>query len=154
MTAAEALEHIRKVGHGMETLNVIYILDEKGKLLEDVNALSLILTAPRRSRCLFAKIFWSVLVLAKTVNSKSLINEYSQEPAAKSSFVFEVRQFAGCSEPTIVYGEVGPFGTAEHATCDEVKQLATARKPFIKYVCPQFALDLDLCKFLSWIRSS
>ncbi len=29
MTAAEALEHIRKVGRGMETLNVIYILDEK-----------------------------------------------------------------------------------------------------------------------------
>src|SRR6202171_5132809 len=36
MTAAQVLEHIRKVGRGMETLNVIYILDEKGKLLEDV----------------------------------------------------------------------------------------------------------------------
>src|ERR1700682_1010372 len=36
LTAAGALEHIRKVGRGMETLNVIYILDEKGKLLEDV----------------------------------------------------------------------------------------------------------------------
>ena len=30
MTASQALEHIRKVGRGMETLNVIYILDENG----------------------------------------------------------------------------------------------------------------------------
>src|SRR6202171_2489631 len=36
MTSAAALEHIRKVGRGMETLNVVYILDESGKLLEDV----------------------------------------------------------------------------------------------------------------------
>jgi magnesium transporter len=47
MTAAEALEHIRKVGRGMETLNVIYILDEKGKLLEDVRLGSLVLAEPQ-----------------------------------------------------------------------------------------------------------
>ena len=47
MTAAQALEHIRKVGHGMETLNVIYILDENGKLLEDVRLGSLVLADPQ-----------------------------------------------------------------------------------------------------------
>jgi magnesium transporter len=47
MTAAGALEHIRKVGHGMETLNVIYILDENGKLLEDVRLGSLVLADPQ-----------------------------------------------------------------------------------------------------------
>src|ERR1700722_10727315 len=36
MTAGEALEHIRKVGHKSETLNVVYILDADGKLLEDL----------------------------------------------------------------------------------------------------------------------
>ncbi len=46
------------------------------------------------------------------------------------------------------------FGTAEHATCDEVKQLAAAREPLIKYVRRQFALGLHLCKFLSCTRSS
>jgi len=47
MTASQALEHIRKVGHGMETLNVIYVLDEKGKLLEDVRLGSLVLADPQ-----------------------------------------------------------------------------------------------------------
>src|SRR6202795_5133173 len=46
-TAAQALEHIRKVGRGMETLNVIYILDENGKLLEDVRLGSLVLADPQ-----------------------------------------------------------------------------------------------------------
>src|SRR5262249_20726736 len=30
MTAAEALEHIRRTGRGKETLNVVYLIDEKG----------------------------------------------------------------------------------------------------------------------------
>ena len=47
MTSAQALEHIRKVGRGMETLNVVYILDESGKLLEDVRLGSLVLADPQ-----------------------------------------------------------------------------------------------------------
>jgi magnesium transporter len=47
MTASQAFEHIRKVGRGMETLNVIYILDENGKLLEDVRLGSLVLADPQ-----------------------------------------------------------------------------------------------------------
>jgi magnesium transporter len=43
MTASAALEHIRKVGRGMETLNVVYILDENGRLLEDLRLGSLVL---------------------------------------------------------------------------------------------------------------
>lgn len=46
MTAAQALEHIRKVGRGMETLNVVYILNENGKLMEDVRLGSLVLAEP------------------------------------------------------------------------------------------------------------
>ena len=47
LTAAGSLEHIRKVGRGMETLNVIYILDRDGKLLEDVRLGSLVLADPQ-----------------------------------------------------------------------------------------------------------
>ncbi len=47
MTASGALEHIRKVGRGKETLNVVYIVDENGKLLEDVRLGSLVLADPQ-----------------------------------------------------------------------------------------------------------
>jgi magnesium transporter len=46
MTASQALEHIRQVGRGKETLNVIYVLDENGKLLEDLRLGSLVLADP------------------------------------------------------------------------------------------------------------
>ncbi|MEA2572620.1 MAG: magnesium transporter [Acidobacteriota bacterium] len=46
MTAAEALAHIRRTGRGMETVNVVYILDAKGHLLEDVRLGSLVLAEP------------------------------------------------------------------------------------------------------------
>ena len=46
MTAAQALEHIRKTGRGKETLNIVYILDDQGKLVEDIRLGSLVLAEP------------------------------------------------------------------------------------------------------------
>ncbi len=46
MTAGEALEHIRKTGRGMETINVVYIVDERGKLVDDIRLASLVLANP------------------------------------------------------------------------------------------------------------
>jgi magnesium transporter len=43
ITAAEALERIRKTGRGKETLGIIYIINEKGRLLEDLRLGSLVL---------------------------------------------------------------------------------------------------------------
>src|SRR6266581_3555965 len=43
MPARDALEHIRKTGRGKETLNVVYIVDKDGKLLEDLRLGSLVL---------------------------------------------------------------------------------------------------------------
>jgi magnesium transporter len=43
MTAREALLHVRSKGKGMETLNILYIVDEKGMLVEDVRLGSLVL---------------------------------------------------------------------------------------------------------------
>ncbi len=47
MTAAEALEHIRRTGRGMETVNVVYIVDSHGKLVDDLRLGSLVLADPR-----------------------------------------------------------------------------------------------------------
>jgi magnesium transporter len=46
ITAADALERIRHTGRGKETLNVVYIINEKGKLLEDLRLGSLVLAPP------------------------------------------------------------------------------------------------------------
>jgi magnesium transporter len=46
ITCREALERIRKTGRGKETLNVIYLINEKGKLLEDVRLGTVVLADP------------------------------------------------------------------------------------------------------------
>ena len=48
MTVAEVLNHIRKVGHDKETLNVIYVVDERGRLIDDLRLRELILADPLR----------------------------------------------------------------------------------------------------------
>src|SRR5262249_2398850 len=48
MRAGEALDHIRKTGRGMETINVVYIVDEKGKLIDDIRLASLVLADPSK----------------------------------------------------------------------------------------------------------
>jgi magnesium transporter len=46
MTAAEALAHVRREGKGKETLNVIYIVERNGKLVEDLRLGGLVLADP------------------------------------------------------------------------------------------------------------
>jgi magnesium transporter len=46
MTAAEALEHVRKTGRGKETLGVLYVVDAAGLLLEDLRLGALVLADP------------------------------------------------------------------------------------------------------------
>lgn len=46
MTAAEALEHIRKFSKPTETLNVVYLVDEQGKLVDDLRLASLVRAEP------------------------------------------------------------------------------------------------------------
>ncbi len=45
-TIAQVLEHIRKVGHDRETLNVIYVVDEHGLLIDDIRLREVILADP------------------------------------------------------------------------------------------------------------
>lgn len=46
MTVAQALAHIRQVGRRKETLNVVYVVDGDGRLVEDVTLGNLVLADP------------------------------------------------------------------------------------------------------------
>jgi magnesium transporter len=46
LTAREALEHVRRTGRGKETLNILYIVDSQGKLLDELRLGSLVLADP------------------------------------------------------------------------------------------------------------
>ena len=46
MTAANALDHIRRTGQKAETVNVVYIVDDRGVLVEDIRLSSLVLADP------------------------------------------------------------------------------------------------------------
>lgn len=46
MTAAQGIEHVRSNGRGLETLNVVYLVDEHGVLQADVRLGELVLAAP------------------------------------------------------------------------------------------------------------
>jgi len=47
-TVQQALDHIRKFGHDSETLNVIYIVDDRWNLVDDIRIKELILAAPEQ----------------------------------------------------------------------------------------------------------
>ncbi|HWL95157.1 MAG TPA: magnesium transporter [Phycisphaerae bacterium] len=48
MTIGEVLDHIRRVGRDKETLNVIYVVDERGRLVDDIRLRELILADPAK----------------------------------------------------------------------------------------------------------
>jgi magnesium transporter len=45
-TVGQALDHIRTYGRDSETINIVYVTDEKGKLLDDIRLRKLILARP------------------------------------------------------------------------------------------------------------
>ncbi len=45
-TAQQALDYVRRIGKGMETLSILYVLDGKGKLLKELRLGSLVLADP------------------------------------------------------------------------------------------------------------
>ena len=48
-TVAEVLEHIREVGKDSETIDVIYVVDEKGIFIDDVRIREIILASPDKT---------------------------------------------------------------------------------------------------------
>ncbi len=49
MTVAQALEHIRKTGRDAETVNVVYVIDEQGRLIDDVRLRQLLFADPTQT---------------------------------------------------------------------------------------------------------
>ncbi len=47
MTAQDAIDHIRRTGRDKETVNVVYIVDARGMLVEDMRLSSLVLSEPQ-----------------------------------------------------------------------------------------------------------
>ena len=47
-TVAQALEHIRRYGVDSETMSLLYVIDEKGKLIDDLRIRQILLSAPDR----------------------------------------------------------------------------------------------------------
>jgi len=45
-TVGQVLEHIRQVGHDKETLNLIFVVDQQGKLVDDIRLRELVLADP------------------------------------------------------------------------------------------------------------
>ncbi|MDR2488448.1 MAG: magnesium transporter [Desulfovibrio sp.] len=48
-TVQQALDHIRKFGHDSETLNVVYVVDNHWKLLDDIRIKEIILASPEQN---------------------------------------------------------------------------------------------------------
>jgi magnesium transporter len=47
-TVQQTLEHIRKFGHDSETLNVVYIVDDSWKLIDDIRIREILLASPEK----------------------------------------------------------------------------------------------------------
>jgi len=45
-TVAEVIEHLRKNGHDSETMNILYVVDERGRLVDDIRLREIILAPP------------------------------------------------------------------------------------------------------------
>jgi len=48
-TIGHALDHIRKYGHDAETINVVYVIDDKGVLIDDIRLRTLFLADPAQT---------------------------------------------------------------------------------------------------------
>jgi magnesium transporter len=75
MTAALALEHIRKHGQGRETLSVVYATDDKGVLLDDLRLSTLVLAPPE--------------ALVRDLNDRQLISIPATMPVEEVVTLFE-----------------------------------------------------------------
>ncbi len=74
-TVQQVLEHIRKFGRDSETLNVIYIVDEKWKLIDDIRIKEVILASPNS-------------VISEIADNKFIsLNAYNDQEIAVKAFL-------------------------------------------------------------------
>jgi magnesium transporter len=68
-TLEEALDHIRRYGDDSETLNVIYVVDERGKLIDDLRMRQVLLAPPQDK---IADIMDGLFVVLKAMDDQEL----------------------------------------------------------------------------------
>jgi len=74
-TAGEALEHVRQHGRGKETVNVLYVLDGKGKLLQDIRLGALVMANPQTK---VRDIEGSIVSLAATADREEAVRMFEK----------------------------------------------------------------------------
>ena len=73
-TVAHALEHIRRFGHDSETLNVIYVVDDHWRLIDDIRIKEIILASPQQ-------------VISQTTDNRFVaLNAYDDQEVAVKVF--------------------------------------------------------------------
>ncbi|MDR2470152.1 MAG: magnesium transporter [Tannerella sp.] len=73
-TVAQALEHIRRFGHDSETLNVIYVVDDHWRLIDDIRIKEIILASPEQ-------------VISETTDNRFVaLNAYDDQEVAVKVF--------------------------------------------------------------------
>lgn len=74
----QALEHIRKMGRDSETINVVYVVDAEGKLLDDIQLRHLILASPETPvESVMDRSFVSISAYRDQEEAVSMIKKYN-----------------------------------------------------------------------------
>jgi len=77
-TVRKALDHIRKFGHDSETINVVYITDGTGNLIDDMTLSRLILASPDEEvRALMDNNFMAIQVTDTQEEAVEMIKKYN-----------------------------------------------------------------------------
>lgn len=75
----QVLEHVRKVGKDSETLNVVYVTDEQGRLIDDIRIREILLAEPyRRVEELMDERFVALSVTEKESDVVALFRKYDR----------------------------------------------------------------------------
>jgi len=76
-TVANALQHIRKIGKDAETINVIYVVDDEGHLLDDIPIRKLILAEPNQTiESIMDRSFVSINAYADQEEAAKVMQKY------------------------------------------------------------------------------
>ena len=77
MTINQVLAHIRKFGHESETLDMVYVVDDKGRLIDDVKLRQILLAPPNRKvRTLLDNTFLSLAPLDDQEKAVHIFKKY------------------------------------------------------------------------------
>ena len=75
-SVAEVLDHLRKAGRDSETMNILYVVDDRGKLVDDIRLREMILAPPDRKVSDIAD--YSVTSLQATADQEEAVRAFER----------------------------------------------------------------------------